>query len=82
MTCREFTEFIYSYLEGEASAAERQVFEAHIGECPPCLAYLDTYRKTVAIGKAVCEEPEGPVPDDVPEELVRAVLAARRASSP
>lgn len=78
MTCREFVEFIMAYLEGEASAAERETFDAHIGECPPCLAYLETYKKTIAMGRQVCADPDGPVPDDVPEELVQAVLAARR----
>ena len=35
--------------------------------------------KTVELGRAACAEPEGPVPEDAPDELVRAILEARRA---
>ena len=49
-------------------------------ECPSCITYLDTYRETIRLGKAVCADPEGPVPEDVPDQLVRAILAARRGS--
>ena len=80
MTCQDFVEFISSYLEGDGETSQQAVFRAHIELCPPCLAYLDTYKQTIALGQAVCREPGGPIPEDVPEELVQAVLAARRAS--
>ena len=76
MTCREFVEFLMEYLEGGLAEREREVFEAHIGECPPCLNYLETYRETVALGRSVCG-PDQAVPDEVPEALVQAILAAR-----
>ncbi len=79
MTCRELVDFLMDYLEEELSAEERAVFEGHLGDCPTCVNYLDSYRETVRLGKALCEDPEGPVPDDVPEELVRGILAAREA---
>lgn len=78
MTCQEFVEFLMAYLDGELSAEVGRVFEAHVGECPPCLAYLDSYRETVRLGRSLCDEPEGPVPEEVPEGLVRAILDARR----
>ncbi len=81
MTCREFVDFIVAYLENEASGDQRGIFEDHIRDCPPCLTYLDQYRETVALGRVVCQEPDGPVPEDVPEALVQAVLAARARQS-
>ena len=78
MTCQEFVDFILRYLEGESDSEKRAVFDEHIHTCPPCLAYLDSYRQTIELGHAVCSDPDGPVPDDVPEELVAAVLSARR----
>jgi anti-sigma factor RsiW len=65
------------YLSCELAAAERSEFEAHLAECPPCVTYLDTYQKTIQLGKAAYAHPEDRVPDEVPEELVQAILAAR-----
>ena len=77
MTCQELCEFLMQYLDGELPEPERASFAEHVDICPPCLAYLQTYRKTIELGQSICTEPEGDVPDDVPEELVQAILAAR-----
>ena len=58
MTCREFVEFLLDYDAGELSAEQLAIFEAHMGECPPCVAYLDTYRDAVRLGKAAFEASE------------------------
>lgn len=79
LSCREFMDVLLAYLDDELGARERRLFEEHIDACPPCLDYLDSYRRTVALsGEAWtgCDADEG-VPEEVPEELVRAVLAAR-----
>jgi anti-sigma factor RsiW len=78
VNCREFVEFLMGYLDGELPDSQRSVFEEHMGDCPSCVTYLDTYRETVRLGRGICAEPEGPVPEDAPEDLVRAILAARR----
>ena len=77
MTCRDLVEFLSEYLSGELAAAERAEFEAHLAACPACVAYLDTYQKTILLGKASYACREDPVPDEVPEQLVQAILAAR-----
>jgi anti-sigma factor RsiW len=77
VTCRDFAEFLSQYLSGELTALERGEFEAHLAECPACVTYLDTYQKTVQLSKAAYASPEDRVPDEVPEELVQAILAAR-----
>ncbi len=77
MTCREFEGVIINYLEGELPRFQRRIFELHIRTCRECRDYLDAYKKTMALGKAVFTEPGAPPPSDVPEELVKAVLAAR-----
>jgi anti-sigma factor RsiW len=80
LSCREFTDFILAYLDGELQTRARALFEAHIRDCPPCLDYLDSYRQTVELaGQAwtACG-PDDAVPQEAPEELVRAMLEARR----
>ncbi len=77
MTCRDFTEFVWAYLDGDMSPEQRFEFDAHMAVCPHCVAYLDTYRTTVQMGKQAFSDPDAPLPDDVPEDLVQAILAAR-----
>jgi anti-sigma factor RsiW len=77
VTCRDFVEFLSEYLFGGLNSAERTEFEAHLAECPTCVAYLDSYQKTVQLGKAAYACPADQVPDEVPEQLVLAILAAR-----
>jgi len=77
MTCRKFTDFLMEYLSGELSARERTEFEWHLADCPDCAAYLKSYEETVKLGKASFPDLDAAVPQDVPEELVRAILASR-----
>ena len=78
MTCRELVAFLVDYLGGTLPADQRERFEAHLGECPDCVGYLRTYDATVKLGRAACLDPDEALPADVPEDLVRAILAARR----
>jgi anti-sigma factor (TIGR02949 family) len=76
LTCRELTEFLLAYLDGELPEAQRREFERHLEACPACVHYTETYRETVRLGKQCCASDA--LPADVPEALVRAILAARR----
>ena len=76
MTCREFVEFLMDYLSGELAAEVRGQFEWHLSACPNCVRYMDTYKATVTLERIAFGEDEE-VPASVPEELIRAILAAR-----
>jgi anti-sigma factor RsiW len=78
MTCRELVEFLMDYLDGVLSETERLCFEQHLAKCPDCVAYLATYREAIRLSKETCTAGDDSIPADVPEDLVRAVLAARR----
>ena len=45
--CRDLHEFIYDYVEGHLPGDVAREFEYHLQLCPNCIAYLNTYRKTV-----------------------------------
>jgi anti-sigma factor RsiW len=77
ITCRELADFLMSYLEGELPPQERARFEEHLAVCPTCVRYVHTYQLAVRMGRESYREPEAPVPGDVPERLVTAILAAR-----
>jgi anti-sigma factor RsiW len=76
MTCREFAEFLDNYLAGTLLAEERNAFDRHLDVCEHCVAYLDSYRRTVDACRVLGGDQEE-VPADVPDELVQAILASR-----
>jgi anti-sigma factor RsiW len=78
MTCREFTEFLDAYLRGDLSPAERDEFERHLGVCSACVNYMKSYRDTIQLGKLAFTDVDASLPEDVPDDLVRAILAARQ----
>ncbi|HKA55643.1 MAG TPA: zf-HC2 domain-containing protein [Candidatus Binatia bacterium] len=77
MTCREFVDFLPEYVSGTLAARGHVECERHLAGCPDCSAYLQSYRETIKLGKAALADPEAPVPAEIPEELVRAILASR-----
>ena len=79
MTCRELIGFLDDYISDSQSASIREEFERHLGVCRACREYLGMYRDTVSLTRMMRSDPDGPVPADVPEDLVRAVLTARRS---
>ena len=78
MTCRELAEFLWKYLERDLSEDERFHFDAHLSVCPHCVAYLKTYQETIRMSREVFPNFDEAVPPEVPEELLKAVLSARR----
>lgn len=73
MTCQDLIALILDYLEGGLTPEDAAEFEAHLRDCPPCQAYLATYRKTKAVAGAA-----GRV--EMPEEMkqrLREFLARR-----
>lgn len=79
MTCREFIAFLDEYLSASLSARQRARFERHLAGCQDCTAYLMSYQHTIALGKVAFPQLDDPVPGDVPEKLIRAILTVRAA---
>jgi anti-sigma factor RsiW len=78
LTCRELAEFLMAYEDDELPPEARAEFDAHLAVCPDCVAYLASYRTTVALGRRAFADEDAAAFEQVPEELVEAVLAARR----
>jgi anti-sigma factor RsiW len=77
MTCKQLTEFIADYRSGALPPAVRAEFEAHLAACPDCVRYLQTYEDTIRLARGAFAATDDPLPADVPEKLVHAILAAR-----
>jgi anti-sigma factor RsiW len=78
ITCRELVDFLNDYLDGALPPRRRAEFERHLEACPECVSYLESYRETIRLGKRAFATDAKALPADVPEELVKAILAARR----
>ena len=78
MKCRDLAEFLYEYTSGDLAVERREHFELHLTRCKNCHEYLVQYQMTIKVGKIACGEASDELPGDVPEELVKAVLAARK----
>ncbi len=79
ITCREFEEFILRYLDDELEPKQKKMFEWHLKLCRECREYLAAYERTIEIGKTALGPANDRTPEDVPEDLVKAVLDSRDA---
>jgi anti-sigma factor RsiW len=71
LSCQELVEVVTDYLEARLPPAARARFEAHLGECDGCVAYVEQLRQTIRVaGRARVE--------DVPEPARKALLEAFR----
>jgi len=71
MTCKEAIDVLGDYLEETLATDLAEELERHLGDCSPCRAYLNTYRKTRELtGKAG----RAPMPDEMKERLHRFLL--------
>ena len=46
MTCRDVIALLADYLEATCDAETVRALEAHLRDCRPCIAYLNTYVRT------------------------------------
>jgi anti-sigma factor RsiW len=47
LTCRQvILEYLDEYVDGTLAPEMFEDFERHLAICPPCVAYLNTYRRT------------------------------------
>ena len=77
--CSEVLEFLWAYVSGELPPERAHEFDRHLSVCPSCVAYLDSYRKTIALSRESFQpDAREPGEEDLPEDLIQAVLAARR----
>jgi len=82
ISCRQLIDFLADYHDGSLSPGIRAEFERHLSVCPSCVAYLESYRRTVALGKAALAPSDDAASGAVPEGLVRAILAAHDGKRP
>jgi len=71
MTCRDAIDVIADFLDQTLTASAIALLEAHLRDCEPCRAYLNTYRKT---RRLVGEAGRVPMPEELRVRLRRFLL--------
>ncbi len=79
MTCKEFDDFMVDYLEGGLPVWQKYMCWLHVKMCRECADFIRQYQRVIALEQNAFDSPDSPVPDSVPEELVKAALAHRKS---
>jgi predicted anti-sigma-YlaC factor YlaD len=72
MTCQRVTAMIRAYLAGELAPEIVAALEEHLHDCPDCIAFMNTYRRTTQALQSVRYE-------DIPVEMQSRVRQFLRA---
>lgn len=79
ITCSQFESFMIDYHEGELPQAQREDFERHMRLCGRCRHSVEGYRKAIELNRQLFASEEGPLPQEVPDQVVAAVISAMNA---
>jgi anti-sigma factor RsiW len=70
MTCRELTELLIDYIQGELDADLCEHICRHLSACPPCETFVATYRITIQLTRRL---PAAPMPPELAARLQEAM---------
>ena len=74
MECRQIAELLGDYFDGSLPSHLRDLLEWHIDGCQPCVAFINTYRGTIAATRRL---PDAPMPVELKKRLIAFVKSAR-----
>jgi len=66
--CGKTKQLLFEYVEGELPAETEARLAKHLGNCPPCLKYVESYRHTIEVTHHH-GLPEEPMPDALKQKL-------------
>jgi hypothetical protein len=78
LECRQIAELLGDYFDGTLPSHLRELLEFHIDGCPPCVAFVNTYRGTIAATRKL---PDTPMPSELKKRLLR-MLREQRSETP
>jgi anti-sigma factor RsiW len=66
--CSHTKKLLFEFVEGQLTPETHRKLEKHIGNCPPCLDYVKSYRHTIEVTHHH-GLPEAPMPPALKQKL-------------
>ena len=60
--CKQIVKLLSDYIDGECISSDRILIESHLADCPDCIAFVNTFRKSISMAKSLKYV-------DIPEDL-------------
>lgn len=70
MKCKDIFEKLGDYLDRELEGDICAEIESHIKDCEPCIAFINTLKKTVELFHSAVKPDEPPIPKPVSNNLM------------
>jgi anti-sigma factor RsiW len=80
VSCKDVGARLGSFLRGELSFPDRFAIHRHLAHCPNCARLVEEGRDALNVSKSALTRAADPVADEVPEQLVRAILVTCRGA--
>jgi anti-sigma factor RsiW len=74
ISCQQLIDYCLDYIEGDLPDDEQVRFRRHLVQCPDCVTFFETYRRTPDISRTVL----GTEMPETVKESVWTFLRARR----
>jgi anti-sigma factor RsiW len=74
INCQQLIDFCFDYIEGDLPNDEQALFRRHLSQCPDCVNFFETYRRTPEVSR---EALATQIPATV-RDAVRSFLRTRR----
>ena len=73
--CRRIADLLGDYIDGSLPRRQQELIDWHIEGCPPCVAFVNTYRGTIDAAQTLRHV-------EIPPELKSRLLAVLKSERP
>jgi len=74
LECRQIADLLGDYFEGSLPRETRDLIDFHIDGCPPCVAFLNTYKGTMDATRRL---PDVPIPPELKNRLLNVLKSSK-----
>jgi hypothetical protein len=74
LECRQIADLLGDYFEGSLPRETRELIDFHIDGCPPCVAFLNTYKGTMDATRRL---PDVPIPPELKNRLLIVLKSSK-----